>query len=326
MYEDNTIGVVIPAYNEEGFVGTVIETLPAFVDQAFVVDDCSTDNTWEEILGTKDRLETEVVADGGVGDEFVVAIQHDENRGVGGAIKTGYLSALDADMDVTAVMGGDGQMNPGELERVVEPVAAGRADYVKGNRLLPEANSDEMPRFRYIGNLILTGLTRIASGYWSVGDSQMGYTAISQDALEAVDIDAMFEFYGYCNDLLVRLSVADKRVVDVPVKATYGDEESDIEYSSYIPKVSLMLLRMFLWRMVTKRDTVRENMRSGLFIGGILTTILGLWWAVRAPKRLVVVVLGVLSVLGGMGIDAVTNRDLNGRDTRDQPAHGNSNE
>ena len=316
MYEGKTIGVVVPAYNEEGFVGEVIETMPSFVDRVYVIDDCSTDGTWEEIQRTKERVAETAVADGGPDDEFVVPIQHEENRGVGGALKTGYLAALEDGIDVVAVMGGDGQMNPDDLDRIVGPVVEGRADYVKGNRFIREGDYAEMPRFRYVGNRILTYLTKIASGYWGIGDPQMGYTAISREALEAVDIEEMYEFYGYCNDLIVRLSANDQRIVDVPVYLTYGEEESHIEYSEYIPRVSGMLLRMFIWRLVTKRDTAGENLRSGLFVGGAVAILLGLAGAVlgRRSERLLLALAGVLGLLGGMATDAVENRGKNGRE------------
>ncbi|QLD88709.1 glycosyltransferase family 2 protein [Natronomonas salina] len=316
MYEGNTIGVVVPAYNEEGFVGEVIETMPSFVDRVYVVDDCSTDGTWEEIQEAKERTQEAAVTDGGAEGEFVVPIQHEENRGVGGAIKTGYLRARDDGIDVTAVMGGDGQMDPDDLDRILDPVVEGRADYSKSNRLIREEHHQEMPRFRYVGNHLLTLLTKIASGYWTVSDPQSGYTAISHEALEAVDIDEMYEFYGYCNDLIVRLSANDMRILDVPMRLTYGDEESSISYPEYIPRVSSMLLRMFVWRLAVKRDTAGEQLRSGLFLGGAVATVAGFVGAAagRRPERLRIALLGVVGLLGGMATDAVTNREKNGRD------------
>ena len=316
MYEGHTIGVVVPAYNEEGFVGEVIETVPSFVDRVYVVDDCSTDGTWAEIQRAKERTRQKVVADGGPDGDFVVPIQHEENRGVGGAIKTGYLRAREEDIDVVAVMGGDGQMDPDDLDRIVDPVVEGRADYVKGNRFVREEHYAEMPRFRYVGNRILTYLTKIASGYWHVGDPQMGYTAISREALDAVDVEEMYEFYGYCNDLIVRLSANDQRILDVPVYLKYGEEESDIDYTEYIPRVSAMLFLMFVWRLTVKRDSAGERLRSGLFAGGALAAVAGLLGAVagRQPRRLGVTLLGVAGLLGGMATDAVVNREKNGRD------------
>jgi len=274
MYNGHTVGVVIPAYNESGFVGDVIETLPAFVDRVYVIDDQSSDDTWAEITDTAEAVNgSERPTDGGAEfDTQVVAIQHETNRGVGGAIKTGYLRARDDGIDVTAVMGGDGQMDPTYLDRIIEPIVDGKADYAKGNRLINETDHMEMPTFRVVGNRMLTLLTKIASGYWQVGDPQMGYTAISLDALHSADIENMYEFYGYCNDLLVRLNVTGHRVADVPSPLNYGDEQSDISYATYIPRVSGMLLRTFLWRLWSGRRTAGGVSILVLYVGGAVGT------------------------------------------------------
>ncbi|AQL44871.1 hypothetical protein BV210_19100 (plasmid) [Halorientalis sp. IM1011] len=248
MYRNHTIAVVVPAYNEAGLVGDVIRTVPEYVDRVYVVDDGSTDGTWTEITAAATAVDEST--DGTAGfDERVVTIRHDENRGVGGAIKTGYIHAREDEIDVTAVMGGDGQMRPEGLAAVIDPIVEGRADYAKGNRLHDPDTAREMPRFRLLGNRVLTLLTKIASGYWGASDPQNGYTAISLDALEAVEIEEMYEFYGYCNDLLVKCNREGLRVADVPRKAAYDDEESHISLSTYVPRVSTMLLSNFLGRL-----------------------------------------------------------------------------
>ncbi|WP_440010494.1 glycosyltransferase family 2 protein [Halomicrococcus sp. SG-WS-1] len=305
MYGGQTIGVVVPAYNEEGFVGDVLDSLPAFVDRAYVVDDASTDGTWAEI---RERAAVERPARGGPAvargnarpaaggqqDEnrdaadaartdgdgtHVVAIRHEQNRGAGGAIKTGYLAARDDRVDVTVTIDADGQMDPEMMTRFIDPIAAGDADYTKGDRLANREFRDDMPRFRLVGNWLLTGLTRIASGYWDLSDPQNGYTAISLAALEAVDVVSMYEYYGYCNDLLVKLNVAGMRVVDVPMPAAYGDEESNIDYVDYVPKVSLMLLRNFCWRLATRYRTRPTGVAYAVGLLGVLATVVQ---AVRA--------------------------------------------
>ena len=255
MYANNTVGVVVPAYNEEGYVGEVIDTIPGFVDRVYVIEDGSTDGTWAEI---NEHAEAHNAANPPQAPGFdvkVVPIQHEENRGVGGALKTGYLQALEDRIDVTTVLGGDGQMDPAELKRYLDPIVAGEADYTKGNRFMRPEDYEEMPRFRLIGNLTLSYLTKIASGYWQTMDPQNGYTAISLSALERVDIEEMYEYYGYCNDLLVKLNVADVRVADVARSSEFAYEDgwkSHIDYKEYVPRVSGMLLRNFFWRLKAK--------------------------------------------------------------------------
>ncbi|MXR40374.1 glycosyltransferase [Halobaculum sp. WSA2] len=325
MYRGHTVGVVIPAYNEEPFVRETILTVPAFVDRIYVVDDSSTDDTWAEIRRAKaldrrrsDRGEpagerSRIRRNGEDGparedperpraddsfDDRIVAIQHEENRGVGGAIKTGYLRARDDEVAATAVMGGDGQMDPDVLETLFDPIVDGEADYVKGNRFAGRRDRGDMPRLRFVGNAVLGALTKIASGYWSTGDPQSGYTAISRRALHEADIENMYEFYGYCNDLLVKLNVARLRVVDLPNPIIYGDEESHIRYRTYVPRVSWMLFRNFLWRL-------RTNYLAYDFHPLVLAYGVG-------AGSIAVGALGTLSALGGLGGAATSVRLLGG--------------
>lgn len=271
MYKNKTVSVVVPAYNEEAFIGDVIETIPAFVDRVYVVDDCSTDGTWDEIerrvdwtftsvdayasasAPTPAVVGTESMADGGRDtDSSVVAIRHDTNRGRGGAVKTGYRLALQAGSDVIVAMDGDGQMDPNVLDRIVDPVAEGEADYAKGNRLVSREHCSSMSTWRLFGNVLLTMLTKVASGYWRMRDPQNGYTAISAEALERLDFDGIYEDYGFLNDVLIRLNVHGMRIADVPIEAVYGDESSGIEYSTFVPELSWLLFRRLLWRLWMK--------------------------------------------------------------------------
>lgn len=242
MFEDRTVAVVVPCYNEQSLIRKVIETMPDSVDQIFVVDDQSTD-------------ETAAVAQEYVGraPERVVLIRHAVNQGVGGAIASGYKAALAERFDVTVVMAGDAQMDPDELPAIVGPVARGECDYTKGNRLFSGEAWDMIPRVRYLGNAMLSLLTKIASGYWHVADSQSGYTAIDLKALETIDWDQMYKRYGQPNDLLVRLNIHGFRVWDVPIRPIYGiGEKSGIRPLRMIPRLALLLNRLFWYRMVQK--------------------------------------------------------------------------
>ena len=275
MYRNRTVGVVVPAYNEAGFVGTVISTVPEFVDRVYVVDDGSTDGTWAEItecaaaLNGAERTAAAASTDGGVStDGRVVAVRHAENRGVGGAITTGYRLAAEDGMDVVAVMNADEQMDPAFLDRLLDPIVEGRADYAKGNRLGKPEYRESMSRWRLFGNGVLTLLTRAASGYWGMTDPQNGYTAISREAIETLDLDSLFESYGFCNDVLVRLNVHGFRVVDVEMPAIYGEETSHISYSTFVPQLSLLLARRFVWRLRTR--AARGDRLAALYgLGGL---------------------------------------------------------
>jgi len=239
-YRGYRIAVVVPAYNEELLIEETLTTIPEFVEKIYVIDDCSEDATWRNIQKTAIR------------DRRIVSIRHHVNKGVGAAIVTGYKAALADGIDIASVMAGDNQMDPQILPDLLDPIIDGRCDYSVGNRLLSPAYRQGMSTWRFIGNSVLTLLTKIASGYWQMMDPQNGYTAISARALERIGLDHIYPRYGYCNDLLVRLNVCGFRMCNIPHPAKYGREKSGIKYSSYIFRVSRLLLHDFLWRLKMK--------------------------------------------------------------------------
>lgn len=333
MYRQRTIGVVVPAYNEERLVGEVIETMPEYVDRIYVVDDASTDGTWAEIqehaTAVNERAEERALVDSSDdaenGGERVHAIRHETNQGVGGAIKNGYRRSLEDGNDITAVMNGDGQMDPDHLYEILDPIVEGHAEYSKANRLVHDGYRDGMSSWRLFGNTVLTFLTKVSSGYWKMMDSQNGYTAISKRVLERVDIDGLHDDYGFLNDLLVTLNVHNVRIADVPVPAVYGNETSHIRYKRFIPVVSLLLLRDFLWRLHAKYLVLDFNPLVLLYLGGclgFLVGVLGGGWSISkalvhgAPLfvplsvSVTISMLGSLFVLFAMVFDMQANRDL----------------
>ena len=193
MLEGKRVAVVVPAHDEELLIGDTLGGIPAFVDSVIVVDDGSAD-------GTVDRART-------FGDARVEVVVHERNRGVGAAIVTGYRRALELEADVVCVMAADNQMEPADLATLVRPVARGELDYAKANRLFTGQAWELIPRSRYLGNAALSLLTKIASGYWHVADSQSGYTAINREMLELLDLDRVYPGYGFPNDLLVHLNI-----------------------------------------------------------------------------------------------------------------------
>lgn len=239
MYRHLRVAVVVPAYNEAGKIAATVTTIPEFVDHIIVVDDASTDGTGDIARGAR--------------AEPVEVIRHAENRGVGGAIATGYRRALAIGADVAVVMAGDGQMDPADLPGLLAPIADGTADYVKGNRFLHPELWSVMPKTRIVGNLLLSAATRVTSGYTHVFDSQCGYTAIHRRALEAIDLDVLWTRYGYPNDLLSRLNVAGVRVVDVPVRPIYGANwRSGINLGTALHPIPWVLLRSWGTRLAAQ--------------------------------------------------------------------------
>lgn len=241
MFEDKTIAAVVPCYNEESQISRVIETMPGFVDFIVIIDDQSKDKTAEVVEQHQESMKN------------IILIKHEINQGVGGAIASGYKWARDNDIDVAVVMAGDGQMDPGDLPAILAPVVSGEVDYAKGNRLITGEAYKKIPKIRYFGNSVLSLLTKIASGYWHIADSQTGYTAINKDALKKIDWDKMYKRYGQPNDLLVKLNIFNFHVRDVEVKPIYNiGEKSGIKIRKVLFSMSWLLVKLFFWRLKEK--------------------------------------------------------------------------
>ena len=316
MYENSAIGVVIPAYNEEDFIEETIETVPSFVDQVYPVDDASTDGTWEAMRRASDRVnQTD-------SHTFAEPIRHEANSGVGAAIKTGYAKAMEDGLDVIAVMNGDGQMNPDRLSEIIDPVVSGVAQYAKGNRLHRPQDRIGMPRFRLFGNSLLTMLTRISSGYWEMTDPQNGYTAISWEVLEMIPYNQLYNRYGFLNDLLAMLNAYECTIADVCHPAVYGAEESGIRYSTFVPSLSWLLLRRFLWRMKTRYVVSGFHPLVACYPIGLLSLAIGVFAGVYSINTfsgsaligllssMTVVLLGTIFIILGLWFDVQDNREL----------------
>jgi len=262
MFKNNSIAVVIPAYNEQLLISKVIDTIPGYVDHIVVVDDSSSDETAgivKNLCPLNPRL---------------VLLHHQENQGVGAAIATGYKWARDHEINVTAVMAADFQMDPEDLPRILEPVCTGECDYTKGNRLFRGESWAMIPKYRYIGNSFLSLLTKISSGYWHIADSQSGYTAISLAALKAIDLDSIYPRYGMPNDLLIKLNIASFRVRDVSIRPVYNvGEKSGIKVRKVIFTIPWILIKGF-WRRMFEKYVIRD------FHPLVFFYILGLFFAV----------------------------------------------
>ena len=267
MFEGRTVIVVVPAYNEEKLIGTVLDTMPSVVDRVIVVDDASKDGTAGALAALGER------------HPRLRAIRHESNGGVGAAIVTGYKAALqEAPKDaLVVVMAGDAQMDPADLPRLLAPLAKGEADYTKGNRLRSGEAWKIIPRHRYLGNAALSFATKIASGYWHVADSQSGYTAVTSEALALLQLDRLYPRYGFPNHLLVELNIYDFRVRDVPIRPVYNvGEVSGIRLPRVIPTLSWLLFKCYFWRMKEKY-IIRDFHPLVFFLAfGLLLTLGGL--------------------------------------------------
>jgi glycosyltransferase involved in cell wall biosynthesis len=246
MYRGSRVAVVMPAYDVQAHIGAAVIGVPRFVDFVVVVDDGSRDET-ATVVRRLPRVEPELVL-----------VQHQQNFGVGAAIATGYEEALRRGAGVVAVMAGDGQMDPADLPRLLDPVVEGRVDYAKGNRFRYPGVWRTMPTTRLVGNIVLSLLTKLSSGYLRLFDSQCGYTVASRATVER--LGRFFSRYGYPNDVLARLRVLGARVVDVPVRPIYDGQSSGIRlWTVLYPMLFVLLASMVrrLWAQIpgVARDT-----------------------------------------------------------------------
>jgi glycosyltransferase involved in cell wall biosynthesis len=312
MLEGKRVAVVVPAHDEEGLIAATLQGIPGFVDRIYVIDDKSND-------ATADRARA-------VDDPRIEVITHDRNRGVGAAIVTGYKRALAERMDATAVMAGDNQMDPDELELLTTPIVRDELDYAKANRLFTGSAWKLIPRNRYIGNAILSLFTKVASGYWHIADSQAGYTVISLRVLQLLDLDRIYTSYGFPNDMLVHLNVWSARVRDFPSRPIYGvGERSGIKIRRVVPRISWLLWKGFFWRM-REKYVIRDfhPLVFFYFLGFLMVTVglaLGIFETVLrfqgnniTPATVVLIALLLISgsqfTLFAMWFDMESNKDL----------------
>ena len=265
MYRGLKIVAAIPSHQAELTVSGVITTMPAFVDTIVAVDDASKDRTRQVLL------------DCASAHPRLVVLHHDVNQGVGGAMRTAFKHALTLKCDVVVKMDSDGQMHPDDLAPLLDALIDGNYDYAKGNRFLYHRGElANMPKVRLLGNLALTFLTKLASGYWNIFDPQNGFVACRTRVLERLDLDKMARDYFFENDMLINLNIVAARVVDVPMPARYGDERSSMRIHHIVMRFPI---RLFLgyWRRVLERYVLRDFSPLVLFLfSGLAMMLFGM--------------------------------------------------
>lgn len=315
LFAAKQIAVVVPCYNEELQITKVVDSIPDFIKKIVIVDDRSKDKT---ISVVESLMKDET--------ERIVLLKHEVNQGVGGAIATGYKWCAENGIDAAVVMAGDAQMDPEDMPGLLEPVLLDEVDYAKGNRFLFGNSIKNIPFVRLFGNSVLSFLTKIASGYYHVADSQTGYTAINAKALKLIDWDAMYKRYGMPNDILVRLNVGNFRVRDVVIKPVYHvGEQSKMNVKKVVFTISWLLVKLFFWRMKEKY-IVRDFHPLVLFyllgfmmsaLGGVffirtiyLWNILGYVPEISFLTFMFCTTLGLFSLFFGMLFDMESNKHL----------------
>ncbi len=262
MYKKLAVSVVIPAFNEEHVIRSVIRTVPKYVDNILVVNDGSTDGTEKAAKSCAKS------------DPRVQVITRPTRGGVGAAIITGHKRALELGADVVAVMAGDGQMDPKHLASLIDKIVEGY-DYAKGNRFLAEGHLTEMPKYRVLGNLILSFMSKASSGYWNIFDHDNGYTAIRATTLRKLPLDRIANDYNFERDMLVHLNIIGARVADVAIESRYPDRYSKIHIYTFVPKASFFMFHRFFRRIFVRYLFNDVRPFGVLFLPGLVLFVWG---------------------------------------------------
>jgi len=263
------IHVVIPAYKVESQILALLPRIGKTVSKIWVVDDACPNGSGQ-LVAEKSK------------DERVRVLFHEENKGVGGAVITGYLAAIEAGAEIVVKIDGDGQMHPEDLPELVAPILAGRADYSKGNRFDSIEGLRVMPKIRILGNAGLSLISKLSSGYWSVNDPTNGYTAAHVKSLNRVGLHKLSNRYFFESDLLYRLNLVGAVVEDVPLPARYGDEKSNLKVSKVLFEFPYRHFKNY-WKRIAYRFFLREwSVGSVELVAGLALTIFALFFGLSS--------------------------------------------
>ena len=260
---DFRIAVVIPSYKVTQHILGVISAIPEFVSYIYVVDDACPEASGRFV-------------EQHVTDPRIRVIYHARNLGVGGAVMTGYQAAIQDKVDIVVKIDGDGQMDPALIPYFIEPIMAGEADYTKGNRFYDLEEIRAMPPIRILGNAALSLMTKLSSGYWNLFDPTNGLTAIHTDLCKHIPFAKVSNRYFFETDMLFRLNILRAVVVDVPMDAKYGDEQSNLKISRIAGEFLFKHTRNFFKRIFYNYYLRDLSLASIELVIGVLMLIFGL--------------------------------------------------
>ncbi len=289
------IAVIIPAYKVVHHVEQVILQIDDSVHTIYVVDDCCPKKSGDFV---KKKIK----------DNRVKVLYNEKNKGVGGAVITGYQAAIKDGMDVLVKVDGDGQMNPLLINHFVQPIIQGEADYTKGNRFYDLKYIKRMPLLRILGNLSLSFLTKLSSGYWNIFDPTNGFTAIHRKVAEKIDFEKISNRYFFESDMLFRLNILRAKVVDIPMDAVYGDEKSNLKINKVLLEFGLKHLKNFSKRIVYNYFLRDFSVATLELLIGVLLIMFGLsfglyhWFAnpLHIPTPTGTVMIAILPIIVGI--------------------------
>lgn len=256
------VAVVIPAFKVVNQIKNVILSIPDTIDHIIVVDDkCPYDSG-----NIAEKLNK----------ENVLVVYHEHNQGVGKAVTTGYKKALELDCEIIIKVDGDGQMDPGFIDSLIEPLISNEADYTKGNRFRDFQQLKTMPKIRLFGNSVLSFLIKLSSGYWNITDPTNGYTAIHKRVLDKLNLEKVSKRYFFESDMLIKLNILNAVVKEINTPAQYADEKSSLKIKNVLMQFPFSLMRGFIRRIIFKYFVYDFNMASVYILLGLPLLIFGI--------------------------------------------------
>lgn len=290
------ICVVIPAFKVRAQVMQVIKSIGPEVHKILVIDDACPEGSGKHVKAINQDARVEVIF-------------HDTNLGVGGAVKTGYKRALELNADIIVKVDGDGQMDTSQIRELVNPIQIGHADYTKGNRFFDIEAVRAMPKIRIIGNLGLSFLTKLSSGYWRIFDPNNGFTAIDSMTLKKIPLNKIDNRYFFESDMLFRLNLGEAIVRDIPMPAIYDSEKSNLRIRRVIFEFPSKHFRNFIKRIIYSYYLRDFNLASielplGMILG-LFGTILGTYSWFKGissgnPTQPGTLILTAMTILAGL--------------------------
>lgn len=257
------IAVVIPCFKVKEKILQVLQGIGKEVSRIYVVDDHCPDGSGK-------------FAESHFKDNRMTVIYHKKNKGVGGAVITGYRAALKDECDIIVKIDGDGQMDPTLISNFIKPIERGIADYTKGNRFFDAEKAKSMPALRLFGNLLLSFVTKTSSGNWHIFDPTNGYTAIHTSTLRLIPLEKVSNSYFFESDMLFRLNIAEAVIVDIPMHSKYGDETSNLKVGKVIPEFILRNIKNLNKRILYCYFLREVNIASFELVAGICLFLFGL--------------------------------------------------
>lgn len=313
MDENYTIAVIIPSYKVKKHVAGVIQSIPSEVSHIFVVDDCCPEESGLFVEQT-------------INDPRVNVLYHTQNKGVGGAVVTGYKEVLSREIDIAVKIDGDGQMDPTLIGGLIKQITNGNADYTKGNRFYYPRTLSKMPFLRLMGNSGLSFINKFVNGYWHVMDPTNGFTAIHKNTLQLLDLDKLEERYFFESDMLFRLAICRAVVEDFPMHSKYEDEESNLSIRKVLFEFPPKYLKRFLKRILYTYFLRDFNAGTFYLVFGKLSILVGLLygginWYVFNSKNIAtptgtIMISAVLLMMGMQSVLAFLNFDVANKPTK----------